>query len=275
MTHRTPRRAGGGLKSSGVVALLTDFSAADVYVGVVRGVIAGAAPRARIVDITHDIPPYDVRRGAWVLAEAAPWFPHGTVFLAVVDPGVGGARRSVAVETRRAWYVGPDNGLLSLAAARDGVRAVVALEAPSGGRAVSRTFHARDVFAPAAARLAGGTALSRLGRRLPTGLRPLAWPVPVRRGRVLDGEVLCVDRFGNLITNLTASHVRAASRGDLPSIRIGRRTVRGLSPAYEVVARGGWLAIEGSSGLVEISRREASAAAALGARAGTRVRVTC
>lgn len=263
------------MKPAGVVALLTDFSTADGYAGIVRGVIAGAAPRARIVDITHDIPPHDVRRGAWVLAEAAPWFPRGTVFLAVVDPGVGGARRAVAVETRRAWYVGPDNGLLSLAAARDGVKAAVEIAVPSGGRAVSRTFHARDIFAPAAARLAGGAALSTLGRRISMGLRALAWPVPRRRGRLLEGEVVSVDHFGNLITNLPASGVRAASRGTSPTIRIGRRTLRGLVPAYESAARGGWLAIEGSSGLIEISRRESSAAAALGARAGTRVRVSC
>lgn len=263
------------MKPAGVVALLTDFSTADAYAGIVRGVISGAAPRARIVDITHDIPPYDVRRGAWVLAEAAPWFPRGTVFLAVVDPGVGGARRPVAVKTRRGWYVGPDNGLLSLASARDGVEAVVELAVPSSRRRISRTFHARDIFAPAAARLAGGTALSRLGRRSLTGLRPLAWPVPRRRGHFLEGEVLCVDRFGNLITNLTASGVKAASRGGGPRIRIGRRTVLGLAPAYDSVPRGGWLAIEGSSGLIEISRREASAAAALGARGGTPVRVSC
>ncbi len=271
----------GGLKASGVVALLTDFSGADAYAGIVRGVIAGAAPRARIVDITHDIPPHDIRRGAWVLAEAAPWFPKGTVFLAVVDPGVGGTRRPVAVETRRAWYVGPDNGLLALAVARDGVKAAVELAVPSGRRPVSRTFHARDIFAPAAARLAGGTGLSRLGRRL-RALRPLEWPglqpgSPTLKGgpQRLVGEVLVVDHFGNLITNLSAALVEKHCAGQPPVFRVGRRTVRGLARSYDAVARGGWLAIEGSSGLIEISRREASVAKALEAGVGTRVQVTC
>lgn len=256
--------------AAGVVALLTDFGTADAYAGIVRGVIAGAAPRARIVDITHDIPSYDVRRGAWALAEAAPWFPKGTVFLAVVDPGVGGARRPVAVETRRAWYVGPDNGLLGLAAEREGVRAAVEIGVPSGRRPISRTFHARDIFAPAAARLAAGASLSRLGRRLSAGLRPLDWPVPRRRGNVLDGEVLHVDRFGNLITNLTVAGVPRRAR-----FLIGGRVVRGLARSYDTVVRGAFLAIEGSTGAVEIARREASAADALKARPGMKVRVVC
>src|SRR5215212_7192244 len=190
------------------IFFLTDFGLADTYVGIVKAVILQVAPDARIVDLTHDIPPQDVRAGAFALLTAAPYLPEDAVVLAVVDPGVGTDRRPVAVQAGRRTFVGPDNGLFSWVV--DAASKAVVLDRPRFWLpTVSATFHGRDLFGPAAAHLARGVPLTELGSTVGT-IHPIPFPA-VRRhldthGRVhaAHGEIIHVDRYGNLITSLTA-----------------------------------------------------------------------
>ena len=186
-----------------IVALLTDFGVSDGYVGIMKGVILGIAPETALVDISHDIPPQGIRAGAFVLKAASPYFPPGTIFVAVVDPGVGSERRIIAVRTPRAFYVGPDNGVLSWALQREDVQETINVtESGYWLPDVSRTFHGRDIFAPVAAHLAAGLPISRLGERIED---PVILPLPaphLESDQVVRGEVIYVDRFGNLITDI-------------------------------------------------------------------------
>jgi S-adenosylmethionine hydrolase len=250
-----------------ILTLTTDFGLADPYVGMMKGVVLALNPQAVLVDVTHEVPPGDVRTGAFLLAHAVRYFPSGSVHVAVVDPGVGGRRRAIAVETRSGWLVGPDNGLLSLATRGQRARTVELTARHFFRPEVSRTFHGRDVFAPVAAHLSLGVPLERLGPRV---ARPvaLAWPRPSRRGRILVGEVVHVDRFGNLITNLEPRHVAPGAR-----LRAGAFAAVRLCASYDSVRPGELLAIVGSYGLVELAARDGSAAAALGLGRGDRVEV--
>jgi S-adenosylmethionine hydrolase len=230
-----------------MISLLSDFGHRDVYVGVMKAVILSANPRATLVDLTHEVPPQDVRAGAFLLAQAVTWFPRGTVHLAVVDPGVGTARRAVAIESGGHYFVGPDNGLFSVCSGA-ATKAVI-LNVP---RAASATFHGRDLFAPAAARLSLGEKLESLGR--PAGkLQKL----PKSRG-----EIIWIDHFGNLITDLTAL------KGEL---RVGDFRTRKLHRTYGEVSPGEPLALIGSHGFVEIAVRDGSAEKVLGISRGARV----
>ncbi len=259
--------ARGGVKRPPLVTLTTDFGLQDPFVGVMKGVILGICPGARIVDVTHGIPPQDVLAGCLALGDAAPYFPPDTVHVAVVDPGVGSDRPAVAVRTARALFVAPDNGLLSFLRP-DEVLEVRRLENPDLWlHPVSRTFHGRDVFAPVAAHLARGVPLADVGPEHP-GLRRLHLPGPVREPGAVRGEVLGFDRFGNAVTNIR--------EGDLP--RPGRAAeVAGrripLLGTYAETAPGRALALWGSSGRLEVSVREGSAREALGLRRGDPVRV--
>lgn len=241
-----------------IVTLLTDFGTADGYVAEVKGVLYTAVPGVQVVDAAHDLPPHDVEYARLALARYWRRFPAGTVHVAVVDPGVGSARRAIAVASHDRLLVGPDNGVLSPALLLPGARAVE-LAIPPGAAA---TFHGRDVFAPAAARLARGEPLESLGapcddcevRRTPEARR-------LADGAV-QGEVIAVDRFGNLVTNLVTAR---AGEIEIGGARLPiRRT-------YADAAPGALLALTGSSGLVEVALREGSAAAHLGARRGTPV----
>ncbi len=256
---------------SGIVTLLTDFGLEDAYAGIVKGVILAIHPAARLVDLTHRIPPQDVRRGALVLEAAYAFFPPGTVHLAVVDPGVGGPRRAIAVEADGHCFVGPDNGLLGFCFARPGARAV-ALANPAyyraGAAGVSRTFHARDVFAPAAAHCAAGVPIHRFG---PSIADPVRLPMPpVRRGRGrVRGEVILADRFGNLLTNVTAADVPGSRAGWRAAV--GGRRIDGLVARYGDRPPGGLGALVDSSGRVEIFVRDGSARTRLGVGPGAPV----
>lgn len=169
---------------SPIVTFTSDFGQQDWFVGVVHGVVHGLAPGARLVDLTHEIPPGSIERAAFVIEAAAPDFPPGTVHLAVVDPGVGTARRALAVRARDQWFVGPDNGILEWALADPHAEAHALTEARFFRQPVSRTFHGRDVFAPVAAHLARGVAIDRFGPRIADPLR-LRRPPP----RAADGEI--------------------------------------------------------------------------------------
>jgi hypothetical protein len=256
-----------------VVALLTDFGLRDHYAGVLKGVVLSGCPEAMLVDVTHDVPPHDVVAGALELAVAYRYFPAGTVFLVVIDPGVGSARRRLGVEGGGYRFVGPDNGVLSMAL--DDVATYRVVELADRGHAglpTSRTFEGRDWFAPAAARLAAGVPLAELGPRL-EAIERLAMPMPRLLAGATEGEVLRVDRFGNLITNLDRSSIDRLATGT-PRVLVEGRVLNGLVSTYAEVEPGELCALFGSTGHLEIARRGGSAASALQARRGTTVRVS-
>jgi S-adenosyl-L-methionine hydrolase (adenosine-forming) len=254
-----------------IVTLLTDFGTADAYVGIMKGVALGVRRDLTLVDLTHDIPPQAVAVGALVLRSAVPFFPAGTVHCAVVDPGVGSARAGIAVVTDAALLVGPDNGLLAPAvAALGGARAVFELaHAALFRQPVSATFHGRDVFAPVAAHLAGGLDPAGLGPQRDR-MTPLALPAPIVEADTVRGEVLHVDRFGNLLTNIDRAAL-AAFRAQSVSVTVDAMSVDGLVTTYADVAPGTLLALLSSWGTLEVAQRDGSAAAQLGVGRGAPV----
>ncbi|MGH7265848.1 MAG: SAM hydrolase/SAM-dependent halogenase family protein [Candidatus Rokuibacteriota bacterium] len=265
---RTSRPVTVDPEPSGIVTLLSDFGLEDPYVGVVKGVILGINPAARLVDLTHAIPPQDVRRAALALEGAYRSFPPGTVHLAVVDPGVGTARRPLLVRAGGHHFVGPDNGLLGFLFDLPGTAAVAPTASRYHGPAVSRTFHARDVFAPVAAHCSRGVPLARFGPRVVDPAR-LPWPRARREGRRVRGEVLLADRFGNLLTNV--------GKADLPGpdarwlVEIGGTRIAGLAGTYADVGIGSIGAVIDSSGRLEVFVREGSARERLGIGPGAPV----
>lgn len=247
-----------------LVTLTTDFGTSDSYVAQMKGVILGLAPSAVLVDITHDISPQDVRQGAVVIDGAMDAFPDGTVHLGVVDPGVGTARRGVAVLTSRGIFIGPDNGLFSAALERVQVLASVSLENPAFHRCpVSSTFHGRDIFAPAAGHLAAGTALHALGP--PAGrLVRLSLPRPRQVDGGIEAHVLLIDRFGNLILDLRQGEI--AGDPARQTVAAGDCRIPRISATYADVAPGEPVAYFGSSGRLEVAIRDGNAAQRLGVR---------
>ena len=253
-----------------IVTLTTDFGTRDGYVGEMKGVVATIAPEARLTDVTHGVPAGDVRAGAWVLDRVWRRFPEGTIHLAVVDPGVGGDRRAVAARAAGRWLVGPDNGLITDVASRGGVEAARELEPDRVGlEPLSDTFHGRDLFAPAAARLASGAGPEALGPGVePASLRRLEMPEPRSEDGVLVGEVRHVDRFGNLVTNLPVEALPST-----PVVEIGGYRIEGLSEAFARAEPGEAVLIRGSGGTLEVCVRGDRASEVLGQGRGSAVRV--
>jgi S-adenosyl-L-methionine hydrolase (adenosine-forming) len=246
-----------------LITLLTDFGTVDSYVAEVKGVLLGAAPGATLVDVTHSVPPGDVRAGAYLLGRAWHRFPPGTVHCAVVDPGVGTERAGLALTAGGHHFVGPDNGLFTFVL-RDAEVQIVSLPTPEGA---SATFHGRDVFAPAAAALARGAGLSTLGEPLSSMPARLAYSEPRYQGKSVVGQVIYVDRFGTLVTNLTPELVPSYAVVEVEGLEVGplRRT-------FGDVPTGGLVAYAGSGGQVEIAVRDGSASRRLGMGVGGRVR---
>jgi S-adenosylmethionine hydrolase len=259
-----------------VITLTTDFGQADGYVGTMKGVILGICPQAALVDISHEIRPQAVGQAAYVLHTAVPYFPPGTVHLVVVDPGVGSARRPIVVQTDRATYVAPDNGVLTLSLARDPARLAVELAQPDYRLPlVSATFHGRDIFAPAAAHLARGTGAQAMGDAIPLAslvALPTLQPQQQPDG-AWQGQVLHVDRFGNVVTNLQSPMINDQFPLSMVrvTVKVGAERVVGLSRTFADVAPGELVAYVGSSGYLEIAVREGNAAARLGADVGSTV----
>jgi S-adenosyl-L-methionine hydrolase (adenosine-forming) len=256
------------------IAVLTDFGYRDHYVGVIKGVIASLAPHAPVIDVTHGIPAQQIMVGALALRESLSFFPPRTIFLAVVDPGVGTERKPIAIETDRgARLVGPDNGLLWLSAQQAGIKAIVELSSPRYRLPkVSASFHGRDIFAPAAAWLWRGVPLREFGPSLQRIVRLAPKANVVESARKLGGEVIYIDGFGNLITNITRATLERFARR-FPQCRLLIR-VNGCSSiklcrAYAEAPLGAPLALFGSFDLLEIAVRDGDAAerfdAALGA----------
>jgi S-adenosylmethionine hydrolase len=259
------------------IALLTDFGYQDHYAGVLRGVIASISPGAKVIDITHGIPRQNVAAGALALRESWRFFPTGTTFVVVVDPGVGTRRRAIAVETNSgARLVGPDNGVLWMAVEQAGFKRAVELRSSRYFLPYqSSTFHGRDVFAPAAAHLWNGVALGRMGP--PTlDIKQLLLPDPVDHDDELQGVAIYVDGYGNLVSNLPRPRVEALQTR-FPTrrllVRINASIPIVVSRTYGDVPKGAPLALFGSFEMLEIAVREGNAAETLAAGPGTEIRV--
>ncbi len=258
-----------------VITLLTDFGITDEYVGVLKGVICGINPGALVIDVTHGIAPRNVAAAAFTLKAAYRYFPQGTIHVAVVDPGVGTERDIVAVHCQGHLFLAPDNGLLA---------PILAEHAPVEGyrvenrgwfrHPVSSTFHGRDVFAPVAAHLSRGLPLKALGR--PLKLHTLQ-PLDVQEPRfdpsgVLEGQIVGVDQFGNLITNISREHLSALGTGKL-DILLGDRTITAMTRTYAQGRAGEILALIGSRDCLEIAINGDSASDALNLTHGAAVRI--
>jgi len=261
-----------------IIALLSDFGSRDTYVAEMKAVILGLCREATLVDITHEVERHNIRMGAYLLARAARIFPAGTAHLAVVDPGVGGGRRPILIEGKDAYFIGPDNGLLMPAAEEQGIRHVYKIErTPLLREQISNTFHGRDIFAPVAGHLAAGVRPSDFG---PEIFDPKPAPfteVEIGEGS-LTGEVIHIDNFGNVVTNITPRHlgevgVRPNSRMKV-AVDGGGLEETQLLRTYSDVAPGSLLALVGSGGFLEFSVNQGDAAKLLKAVGSRRVQVT-
>jgi S-adenosyl-L-methionine hydrolase (adenosine-forming) len=255
-----------------VIALLTDFGTRDHYAGTMKGVMLGICPDATLVDISHEVPAHDVLAGALELSAAYPYFPSGTIFLAVVDPGVGSSRRGLAAEAGDFRFVAPDNGVLTAVLDEHPPKRIVELTERKYARpTVSRTFEGRDRFAPAAAWLAKGVDLTALGR--PAGaIHRLEIPQPLVEPDRIEGEVVRVDHFGNLVTNIRRKAFETLATGPL-DIRVGQHQVPRVVSTYADASPGEVCALFGSTDHLEIAASGASAAATLDLRRGAAVHV--
>lgn len=282
---RKTRRRESVLSASGIVSLTTDFGLSDHFVGVMKGVILGINPEATLVDLSHEVAPFGLLDAAYTLDQGCRFFPPGTVHLVVVDPGVGSARRPIVAGTETASFVAPDNGVLSMIYAHQPPLEVREIDVPRYAlKPTSSTFHGRDIFAPVAAWLSKGVPAREFGRPISDYVR-IPIPQPIRSGeRTVEGAVLKVDHFGNLITNLTPDDVpELLSTGPrrfriLIEARPGQTPVRftqihRLVHSFSEGSAAEPFAILGSSGCLEIAVNQGSAAAVLKARRLSRVRV--
>jgi S-adenosylmethionine hydrolase len=256
-----------------LITLTTDFGYQDSFVGVMKGVIAGINPQAQIIDLTHGVPPQQIMVAALTLRYAIDYFPEPTIHVAVIDPGVGSARRPLLIQRGKTYLVGPDNGVLSLALGRSEPDCVIHLCNPSYHRQpTSATFHGRDIFAPVAAYLALGTPALAFGDRVAEFAR-LPLPVPRRSGTSIEGEILYIDHFGNLFTNIDEREL-AGFRCDKLTVSLGTLSIRGLAASYSAVPAGNYVALINSWGLLEIAIYKDSAQKRLQAKVGDKIRVT-
>ena len=256
-----------------VIALLSDFGTRDHYAGTMKGVMIGICPDVTLVDITHDITPHDVMEGALQLAAACRYFPAGTIFLSVVDPGVGSSRRGIAVEAGDYRFVAPDNGVLT-AALRDvpPKRIVELTERRYARPTVSRTFEGRDRFAPAAAWMAKGIQLSALGRAV-TSYHQIEIPQP-EVGDQLAGVVLLIDRFGNLVTNIDRRTFESFTRAQPVALKVNDHAIERVVATYSDIRAGEVCALFGSTEHLEFAVNGGSAADTLGITKGAKVEIT-
>jgi len=259
------------LTTSNVVALLTDFGLRDHYVGVMKGVILSVNRHAQIVDISHDVPSQAVLEGYFLLSNTYRYFPDGTIFVAVVDPGVGTDRAILGVRTDRFTFLAPDNGILGFLEKEGTIERIVHVRNDKYFlKPVSNTFHGRDIFAPAAGHLSLGVDLSDLGPAADS-MVTISPPRPkVTREGLIVGEIVSIDRFGNLVTNIPGDRLTPA---DSIEVRVGKHTMRKLVPSYGSGRKGEILALIGSTGTLEISVNGGDARKKTGARVGDRVKV--
>ncbi|MFN0104733.1 MAG: S-adenosyl-l-methionine hydroxide adenosyltransferase family protein [Bryobacteraceae bacterium] len=256
-----------------LITLTTDFGSADHFVAAMKGVIFGICPGAEIVDVTHELRPFEVTEAAFTFGEAWRWFPKGTIHAAIVDPGVGSARRPVLVEAAAQYFVGPDNGILTSALSEPKAKAREMTASKYFLPQVSSTFHGRDVFAPCAAHLASGARPASFGKLVIDALRLKIDKPSQTSKRQWTGTILKIDRFGNVITSFRLS--------DFPWLEtnpfvftVGFEQVALLASHYAQCEYGELYAVTGSSGYIEIVLREANAAKKMGVAAGAPVELT-
>lgn len=255
-----------------MITLTTDFGLRDPYVAEMKAVILSICPSATIIDITHQIEKFNVRMGAYTLAAAAPYFPKGTIHVAVVDPGVGTKRQAILVQTKKSHYIGPDNGVLTLAAKNQGIKHIYRVENPKFMLPrISDTFHGRDVFAPAAAHLANGISPSEFGREI-RKIVTLRFAKITKRENTLTGEVIHIDGFGNIVTNLREKDLESMGIKKTVNLKLKNTKLKlKLCKAYGEVNARQPLVIIGSHNFLEISINQDNAAENFQIRVGDKV----
>ncbi len=256
-----------------ILTLTTDFGLTDHYVAAMKGVILGICPQAQIVDITHQVSPFEIAEGAYAIAQAWRCFPKKTVHVVVVDPGVGTARRPILMEAGGQYFIAPDNGVLSMVYEAEKHKIRLISNERWFRKPVSRTFHGRDVFAPAAAHLAAGARPSEFGKLIGDYLRPASGK-PLRSGkRTWSGQILKIDHFGNLITNFHVADFPDLERRNF-RMAVGPKEVTVLARNYAETSPGELFVILGSSGHYEVSVNQGSAAKQIGCVTGGPVELT-
>ncbi len=256
----------------GLITLTTDFGTDDPFVGIMKGVIRSIHPTVEIIDLTHGIEPQNILQAALVLKTATPYFPKKTVHVAVIDPGVGGTRRAMAVKSGTSHYVGPDNGIFSCVLNAKS-RCVELTQKKYFLPEVSATFHGRDIFAPVAAWIAKGTPLKSLGRPVKDP-QTLALPEPLWNGKSIEGQVIYIDRFGNAATNIPGELVSAhCPNAHTLTVKIGRTAIRGLAAHYSECAPHLTRSLINSWNALELFEREGNAARSLKLKVGQNIQV--
>jgi len=238
------------------IALITDFGYTDNFVGVMKGVILKNFSRANIIDITHNISSHNIQEGAFILLKSYKFFPRKTVFLTVVDPGVGTERKILAIKTSNYYFIGPDNGILYPAVKDDAIKIAVYLKKQKGGN-ISLTFHGRDIFAPLAAKLAKSERTILKGKKI-NKITPLNFPKPILRSHSVIGNILYIDKFGNIVTNITKKYLDKIDDGGFVA-RLNNKTIKKFYRTYSDAPSMQPFFIEGSFGYLEISLKGKSA----------------
>jgi S-adenosylmethionine hydrolase len=255
-----------------LITLTTDFGYQDSFVGIMKGVIASINPQAHVVDVTHGIPPQDILAGALTLRHSVRYFPRGSIHVAIIDPGVGGARRPLLIEWDGNYFIGPDNGVLTLAVENIEPTYIVHLSNPAYHlKRTSTTFHGRDIFAPAAAHLSLGIPATAFGERLANIVR-VSLPQIARKKQRLEGEIVYIDHFGNLFTNIREHDLTGMPRNKL-DIVVRSVTIRGLSQNYASAGVGEFLAVVNSWDMLEIAVYKDNAQKRIGAKIGDKVEI--
>lgn len=258
--------------SQSIITLTSDFGLQDHYVSAMKAVMLGIAPEARLLDVSHEIPAHDIMAGAWVTKNSSFLYPPNTVHLVVVDPGVGTSRNAVALRIDDQYYVGPDNGIFSLLTGDDNYEAVNLTNPDYWRSDRSTTFHGRDIFAPVAAHLSRGVELYDLGKPIEQ-LVTYRWAMPISDKDGLQGWVIHIDRFGNLVTNLSRELIEETVGDNDYKIYIGNTILEEIVETFGSVEEGDPAAIIGSSGMLEITINKGSAASLLGVQKGAQISI--
>ena len=257
-----------------IITLLTDFGTKDHYVASMKGTILNINPQCTLVDITHHVSPHDITEGAFILANAYSSFPKGTIHLSVIDPGVGSSRAPILLVATNYFFVGPDNGLFTLALKKERVKKGIVLNNPKYFLShMSTTFHGRDLFAPVAAHLSMGVRPEAFGSILDSWVE-IDFENPRIKGRALTGKILYIDAFGNLISNIDGQKLFNHVRGDSFVVRVGKRSIQGLKKAYWEGKKNEPMALIGSGGFLEVSVREGNAQKMLKVRKGNKIEIS-
>ena len=259
-----------------VITLTTDFGLNDYFAGVMKGVILSINPDVNLVDITHCISPFNVREGAFLINNFYSYFPSKTVHLIVVDPGVGSRRRQLIAKTKKYFFVAPDNGILSYIYKKENdIEVYEITNSDYFIKPVSQTFHGRDIFAPVAAHISKGVSCNEFGKRI-DDFTCVSINEPVIKKNIMIGEIVCIDRFGNLITNISRDNFEASflqSKGKKFEIKINDIRVRNISDSYASAKDKNLSAIWGSHGYLELFLREANAEEKFKIKAGVKISV--